>query len=523
MAHEITLSYMLTRALKRHAASVAVVEGERRKTYSQLDERSRSLAFALQELGCEPGDRVAILMDNCSEFIEAELAVIRSGLVKVPINNRLPASDVERILADCEASVLVIESAYADLVESIRGNLHALKQVICVGARGNFLDYEAAVAKGAQAGAGSPVDDADPDRLCLIRYSGGTTGKPKGIVHTSGALAAVTLSVLREYRLTSDTRFLNVAHLSHGQNFVWPALVLAGARMVMLKKFDPAAVLRTIESERITRLHLVPTMAGLLLEVPGFDSHDISSLRNFVYASAPMPVERVKQLRQKLQCSISQTYTLSESPVITAVLSAEDHDTSKPGFHPERLASCGREALDVRVRIVDDQGADVPVGEIGELAILSPGNMKEYWRNAELTRRVLRDGWVMTADLGRMDKDGYIYLVDRKDDKIITGALNVYPREVEEVLHAHPAVQEAAVGGVPDETWGEAIVAFVVLKPGASATAEDITKFCDSRLAGYKKPKRVHFMDSLPKTPVGKIARRELVMPYWAGKTRRVN
>lgn len=523
MAQEITLSYLLTRALKRHAAKVAVVEGGRSKTYAQLDARSSSLGSALREMGCEPGDRVAILMDNCSEFIETELAVVRSGFVKVPINNRLPAPDVERILVDCEARVVVFGAAYAHLMQGIRGNLHALKDVICVDTPGRFLDYEGVIAKTAPTQAEFPVVDADPELNCLIRYSGGTTGQPKGIVHTSGALAAVTLSVLREYGLTSDTRFLNVAHLSHGQNFVWPALVVAGARMVMLKKFDPVAVLRAIESERITRLHLVPTMAALVLDDPGFDSYDLSSLQNFLYASAPMPVERIKQLRQKLRCNISQAYTLSESPVITTVLCAQDHDTGQSDFNPKRLASCGREALDVRVRIVDDEGKDVPVGEIGELAILSPGNMKEYWRNPELTQRGLRDGWVMTADLGRRDEDGYIYLVDRKDDKIITGALNVYPREVEEVLHAHPAVREAAVGGIPDEKWGEAIVAFVVLKAGESVSAEDLGSFCEMRMAGYKKPKRIVFLDDLPKTPIGKIARRELVAPYWAGKSRRVN
>ena len=293
------------------------------------------------------------------------------------------------------------------------------------------------------------VDPAPtPDDLCLIRYSGGTTGTPKGMMHTHGALVAIALSVIREYSLTGEDRFLSVAHLSHGQNFVWPGRYGSRCGSVMLRRFEPAEVLRAIEREGITRLHLVPTMANALVDCPEFTRTDLSTLRNFVYASAPMPLERVRRLRQALGCRIAQTYTLSESAVVSTVLSADDHDFDQPQFDAARLASCGREALDVKLRIVDESGRDLPDGEVGGVALSSPGNMLGYWNQPELTARTLREGWVHTGDLGRRDAAGYVYLVDRKDDKIITGGFNVYPREVEDVLHAHDAILEAAVAGV---------------------------------------------------------------------------
>ncbi|MSQ55230.1 MAG: hypothetical protein EXR31_07675 [Betaproteobacteria bacterium] len=513
----LTLDYLLARALRRHAPRVAVVDGSRHVTYAELDRGSASLAASLPRLGCLPGDRVALLLNNSAEFIETELAVLRAGMVKVPINNRLSIAEIAAQLRDCGARMLFVEPEF--LAGIVAQNLGL--QIIVNGKAGEgALGYADLKQAGAEA---PPAPQPRDENLCLIRYSGGTTGKPKGIMHTHASLVAIALSVIREYGLRGDDRFLHVAHLSHGQNFVWPALVAVGARLVMMRKFEPAAVLAAIERERITRLHLVPTMVNALLEAPQFGAHDLSSLRNFVYASAPMPVESIRRLRQALRCRIAQTYTLSESAVISTVLSAEDHEFERAGFDPARLASCGREALDVRIRIVDENFRDVPEGEVGEIALSSPGNMSGYWNQPELTARVLRDGWVLSGDLGRRDAEGYIYLVDRKDDKIITGALNVYPREVEEVLHAHQAVREAAVAGIPDEKWGEAIAAFVSLKPGCAASEAELVAFCESRLAGYKKPKRVIFVDELPKTAIGKVSRRALAEPFWKGMQRRIH
>ena len=522
----VTLDYFVARALRRHARRVAIVDGARQVTYADLDRSSAAIAASLRRLGCTKGDRVALLLNNGIEFIETELGILRAGLVKVPVNNRLSAADVVALVSDSGAKALFVDPEFLDGIVAHRWQLGGVQAIISREARGDVLSYADLLKPGSDA-----LADADADAnagavgsdLCMIRYSGGTTGKPKGIMHSHSALVAIALSVVREYGLGAEDRFLHVAHLSHGQNFVWPALLAVGARLVMMKKFDPVAVLQAIERERITRLHLVPTMANALVDAPDFASHDLSSLRNFVYASAPMPVERIRRLREALRCRISQTYTLSESAVISTVLSPEDHDVDRPGFDPGRLASCGREVLDVRVRIVDEALNDVPKGEVGEIALMSPGNMMGYWNQPELTALTLREGWVLSGDLARRDSEGYVYLVDRKNDKIITGGLNVYPREIEEVLHQHAAVLEASVGGIPDERWGEAIVAFVSLKAGCVCSAEDLAEFCELRLSGYKKPKRFIFVDALPKTAIGKIARRELTAPFWSGQKRRIH
>lgn len=514
------LDEYVCRGLADHASRTAIVDGARIVSYGDLDRRSAALAAALAAAGCLPGDRVAILLHNSVEFIESEIAVLRAGLVKVPLNNRLSAPEIAAQLADCGAKLLIAEPEFVPAVAAGRAALPALREIVCRNA------VPGAVAYDSFAGRAHPPFAPPPrkgDDVCLIRYSGGTTGRAKGIMHTHASLVAIARAVVSEYRIGPHTRFLHVAHLSHGQNFVWPALIASGARLVMMRRFEPSEVLAAIAREGITRLHLVPTMAMALLDAPDFAAHDLSSLEDFVYASAPMPVERVRRLRRALPCRIAQTYTLSESAVVSTVLSAEDHDTDRPDFNEARLASCGRPAAGVSLRIVDDAFADVAPGEVGEIALLSAGNMAGYWNQPELTARVLRDGWVLTGDLGRCDADGYLYLVDRKDDKIITGALNVYPREVEEVLHQHPDVKEAAVAGIPDERWGEAIAAFVVLRPNAGVTADALSEFCAAKLAGYKKPKRYFFVDALPRTAIGKISRRSLANPFWEGKARRIN
>jgi acyl-CoA synthetase (AMP-forming)/AMP-acid ligase II len=236
-----------------------------------------------------------------------------------------------------------------------------------------------------------------------------------------------------------------------------------------------------------------------------------------------MAPEQVKRLYAKLGPRISQVYTLSESAVVTTMLTVEDHELDGSAEREGRLSSCGREVLDVELRIVGDTMNELPPHEVGEIAIRSPGNMMGYWQQPALTQRTLRDGWVLTGDLGRKDEAGYVFLVDRKDDKIITGGFNVYPREVEEILYRHDAVREAAVVGVPDERWGEAIIAVVALYPGKACSDIDLIEFCSQHLAGYKKPKRIVIQDDLPKSPVGKILRRAVREPFWEGKTRRIN
>jgi acyl-CoA synthetase (AMP-forming)/AMP-acid ligase II len=517
----MTLDYFLRRALKKHASRPAIIDGARVLTYADLDRRSNAIARYLSKAGFDKDDRIAVLMHNRSEFIETELGIIKAGLIKVPINNRLSIPEIVQILENSGARAIALEPEFQHEILAQRHKLPELRLLLShEPAAETVLDLRKIAEED-----GSDVPPAHrlPDSVCSIRYSGGTTGKPKGIMHSSASLVAIALAVAREYTLSGADVFLHVAHLSHGQNFVWPALVAQGAKLVMLRRFEPLDVLQNVQTHRVTRLHMVPTMMDAVFGHPQSGSYDLSSLRAAVYASAPMAPEQVKRLYAKLGPRISQVYTLSESAVVTTMLTVEDHELDGSAEREGRLSSCGREVLDVELRIVDETMKEVPPHEVGEIALRSPGNMIGYWQQPALTAQTLRDGWVLTGDLGRKDDAGYVFLIDRKDDKIITGGFNVYPREVEEILYRHEAVREAAVVGVPDEKWGEAITAVVALYPGKTCSEAELIAFCAEHLAGYKKPKRILIQDDLPKSPVGKILRRAVREPFWGGKTRRIN
>jgi acyl-CoA synthetase (AMP-forming)/AMP-acid ligase II len=518
---EMTMDYFLRRALRRHAGRIAIIDGAQTRTYAELDRRSEAIARYLLAQGLKKQDRVALLLHNRAEFIEAEIGIIKAGLAKVPINNKLSPAEIIEILKDCEAAALVVEPEFQLALLAALKELPTLKLI---------LSHEPTSAEvvdfGEVAGAEieSPVPgQATPGDLYLLRYSGGTTGRPKGIMHSHASGVAIALSVIREYGFVDSDIFLQAAHMSHGQNFVWPGLIAQGATLVIMRRFDALGVLEHIHEHRITRLHMVSTMFNDVFSHPRLDEFDLSSLRRAVYASAPMAPEQIRRLYDLLGPRIAQTYTLSESAVVTTMLSPDDHVLDGSAEQLARLASCGREALDVELRIVDGEFRECPPGEVGEIAIRSPGNMMGYWRQPELTAKTLRDGWVLSGDLGKKDAAGYVFLVDRKDDKIISGGFNVYPREVEDVLYRHPSVREAAVFSIPDGRWGEAIVGAVSLWPDKPCSESELIQFCGTQLAGYKKPKQIFIQDSLPKSSVGKIMRRALRAPFWEGKERQIN
>jgi fatty-acyl-CoA synthase/long-chain acyl-CoA synthetase len=483
----------------------AVIDGDGDATFAEVDAVANGVAAALSAAGALPGDRVALILPNCIPFIVAEIAIARSGMVKVPLNIRFHVEEVLFALADCEPTVLVCTSQYAREHATRLGAVPSLKRVIAVGEPvPGCLAWSEAVAMRA----GVRAAGFGPDDPVLIRYTGGTTGRAKGIVHTAESLLAIHLDVMREFAFRQDEVALHLGHLSHGINFMWAALYAAGATQVLHERFDPKAVLAEIARRRVTYTYMVPTMIyRLLREDEG--SADVSSLRTFLYASAPMPVPLLRQAIARFGDIFMQVYTLSESPVVTTIMRANEHlDVQTTAG--SRLASCGREVVTMELRLIDDDGAEVAPREVGEIAVRSRNNMACYWRLPDETARTLVDGWVRTGDMARRDEDGYLYIVDRKKDMIITGALNVYPKEVEDVLHAHAAVAQAAVIGVPDEEWGEAIRAYVVLKPDAAVSAAALIEHCRTRLAGYKKPREVVFVDSLPLSPVGKVSRTAL-------------
>ena len=468
---------------------------------------SRRLLRAILAAGARAGDRVALMLPNGIPFIIAEMAIIKGAMVKVPLNVRFHIDEVLYALGDCEPTILVCDSAYVDEVVKRRDQLPSLKAIFTVGGEvEGTQSYDAEIAAGEGAVSTASYREDDP---ILIRYTGGTTGRPKGIVHTERSFIDIHLDQLRELGHQQDDVALHLGHLSHGLNFIWATFYAVGATQILHERYEPSRVLAEIPRYRVSFVYMVPTMIQhLLAEDDG--AADVSSLRMFLYGSAPMPVPVLRKARERYGDIFYQVYTLSESPVITTLMRPAEHEDVPTSVAPTRLASVGRELLTMELKLIDDEGHEIEPGQVGEIAVRSVNNMAEYWHLPEQTSTTLVDGWILTGDMGQRDEDGYLYIVDRKKDIIITGAFNVYPKEVEDILYKHPAVAQAGVVGVPDEEWGEAIKAYVVLKPGQSTDAQTLMDFCRENMSSYKKPRLVEFVDSLPLTPIGKLSRQGL-------------
>jgi long-chain acyl-CoA synthetase len=498
--------HLLDRATQLWPDRTALIDNAGSLSFAEADLQAARLAVAFAEAGGKPGARVAIILPNSIPFIIAELAVLRLAMVKVPLNIRFHINEVLYALGDAEPTILVCNAAYAASVVAARSDLPSLRAIFVVG--GNVegcLSYDSAVTAGPGAIGWTRYGDDDP---ILIRYTGGTTGQPKGIVHTHRSFVDIHLDQLRELAFDEHDVALHLGHLSHGLNFSWGAYSMAGATQILRERFDAKQVICDLATYRVSRIYMVPTMIQRLLQEDD-GSADVSSLRTFMYASAPMPLPVLRRAVARYGNIFTQVYTLSESPVITTIMRPNEHvDVQSSVGH--RLTSCGREIMTMEIRLLDDVGVQVAPGEVGEIVVRSGNNMAQYWKLSEETAATLVDGWIHTGDMARRDEHGFLYLVDRKKDVIITGGFNVYPKEVEDVLYRHPAVAQAAVVGVPDTEWGEAIKAFVVLHPGRSVSEQALVQLCRNNLASYKKPKYVVFTDHLPLSPVGKIMRRAL-------------
>ena len=502
----IGIARLLDFALERFPDKTAYIDDRGSISFAVLELQAARLATAFARAGARAGDRAAVILPNGIPFVVAETAILCSGLVKVPLNIRFHPEEVLYSLGDCEPTLLVCNAKFADAIRTRRSELPSLREIFVVGeAPAGCASYDRTVSAG---GIAAPKGFYAADDPILIRYTGGTTGRPKGIVHTAASFLAVSLDVIRELSPRHDDVALHLGHLSHGLNFMWAAYQSVGVTQILREKFDPEQVLDDLASHRVTFMYMVPTMLQRLLQADD-GRHDTSSLRMFMYSSAPMPVPLLRQAIARYGNIFTQVYTLSEAPVITTLMRPEEHiDRETEAGH--RLGSCGREVVTMELRLVDDSMNDVAQGEVGEIAVRSTNNMAEYWRLPEETAVTLVDGWLRTGDLAVRDTDGFLHIVDRKKDVIITGAFNVYPKEVETVLYRHPAVAQVAVVGVPDAEWGETIKAVVVVEPGRSVAAEELVALCRDNLADYKTPRIVEFADELPLSPVGKIMRRAL-------------
>lgn len=493
---------LIARGARAHRERTAVIVGDRSFSFGDVEDRANRLAHALIGIGVGKSARIAILLDNGPDSIPVDFAIAKAGLNKVPLNARLSLDEQVRMVAEARVDVLLYGASLAERASNLCRALPTLRHV-GLGTSvpgGDDLDL---IAQGEKAT--DPEVDLSGDDIVLTLYTSGTTGVLKAAQHTQASYAAVCRNVLLNLMpIASDERMLHAASLIHASGtFVLPFWV-RGACSVVLPRFEPAAYLAAIEQHRATAINLVPTMLQMLLDHTAIDTHDLSTLRHIVYGASPMPRPLIERAIARWgKDRFWQYYGQTEVPLCIAVQRPEDHV-------PELLGVCGRPCVDVEIRLLDEDGGDAGNGP-GEIAVRAPSAAIGYFDAAELSAQSFGpDGWVRTRDVGEMDSDGFLRLLDRTSDMIVTGGYNVYPREVEDALLSHLAVSEAAVVGVPDPKWIETVVAFVVLRRDAVCDTADLIAHVDGRIASYKKPHAIIVVSTLPKTAVGKLDRKAL-------------
>lgn len=497
----------------------ALIFGDRRTTFAELDQYAAEGAAGLLAEGARPGARIVWLDLNSDRTYEMLFACAKARTVFCPINWRLSLSEIRQILEDSEAEILFTGKRFFSVAERLE--LPKLRKIIAID--GERSGWESYTDWRARHNGQDPQSDPTPEDPAIQIYTSGTTGRPKGVILSSGALLNTGKENDGEMAW-NDWRPEDVSLLTmpcfHIAGLRWGIMgLLPGAQTVIMPEFSPDGVAAMISEYRVTMLFLAPTAIRLVLQAAEKSGADFSSLKLIWYGASPMPLNLLQDAIRVFQCDFVQTYGMTETGAQATFLPPADHGPQ--GI--DRMQSAGKALPGVQIRITDDKGAALPLGAVGEICIKSPSNMIGYWRREEETREVLREGWMHSGDAGYLDGGGYVFIHDRIKDMIVTGGENVYSTEVESVICAHPAVAEAAVVGVPDEKWGEAVKAVIVLKPDGAASADEIIAYAKERIASYKTPKSVDFVDALPKNPAGKILKKQLRENYWAGRRRMVN
>ena len=486
----------------------------RTRSFGELRDRSARIAGALASLGVGKGDRVAILDVNSDDYIAAFFASTRLGSIFVPLNFRAKADELTFMLNDSGAKALLVGPAYRDLVASLKGGLPGVAQAVSLGGRGAGWPSLDDLADGA--GGETDVFSTDGQDTALLLFTAGTTGTPKGVMLSHESFSSYLLTNVEPADPEVEERTLLSVPLYHvaGMQSMMAA-VFGGRSLVVQRQFEPVQWMDLVERERVTRTTLVPTMLKMVMDHPEFPERDLSSLEVVSYGAAPMPLEVIKRAITSLPgVRFINAFGQTETGATITMLPPEDHDlTGQPEEVKKklrRLTSIGRPLEDVEVSIVGESGAAVQSGQVGEIVARGPRLMKGYWNRADATAQAIRGGWLYTGDLGYMDEDGYIYLSGRAKDFIKRGGEMVSPEEVERVLHSHPAIEEAAVIGVPDAHWGESVRAVVVSKKGCVLDKAEVIEYCRQRLASFKKPESVVVVDALPRNALGKVLKRVL-------------
>jgi long-chain acyl-CoA synthetase len=499
----------LRRVLQTNPTGMATVDGKRRRTWREIGDRVARLAGGLQRLGIRRGDRVAVLMLNSDRYLELYLGVAWAGAVIVPTNIRWSRAEIEDSLHDCRATMLVVDKAFAEMgVELARAVPLKLVYADDDAGPAGAQDYEQLIA------ANDQVPDAMVSReeLAGIFYTGGTTGRSKGVMLSHANIVSNALHVLSEGLLSEGSVYLNAApmfHLANGCGMF--ASLIGGGCNVVVRMFNPELVMKTIEKEKVTVTLIVPTMIQMLTDHPLFKTTDLTSLKRIMYGASPINEALLNRAMAGLPgTAFHQLYGMTELSPLATHLPWDQH-TGEAATKKNRQRACGRAAIGCEVRIVDTDHRPVASGVVGEVAVRGENVMMGYWERPEETAKAVIDGWMHTGDGGYMDEEGYVYLVDRVKDMIISGGENVYSMEVENVIAQHPAVSQCAVIGIPSEQWGETVHAFVIPREGAQVNGTEIIAFCKERIAHYKCPRSIDIRtEPFPLSGAGKVLKREL-------------
>ena len=492
-------------------------------SFAEFERHTNQVANALIASGVKKGDRICYLGKNSDHYFELFLGATKMGAVTTPVGWRLAPPEIAYIVNDSAAPMFFVGPEFTAAAKKVLEDAPKVRQTVAM--EGGVPEWQSFEAWRDAASDAPPNVPLSPSDIAIQLYTSGTTGRPKGamlthanFVETNRIMKAADIDW---NRWTSDDVSLVAMPVAHIGGSGWGLMgIRNGAKSVIAREFDPGKVLDFIANERISKIFLVPAAIQIVLRDPRARSTDYSLLKYIAYGASPIPLALLSEAVEVFGCGFAQMYGMTETTGTIVALPPEDHDLAG---NP-RMRSAGKPLPGVEVAIVDAAGNKLPPNEVGEIATRSPWNMAGYWNLPEATAKTIdSEGWLRTGDAGTMDEDGYVYIHDRVKDMIISGGENVYPAEVESAIYGHPDVADVAVIGVPDETWGESVKAIVVPKPGASPNPDDIIGYARARIAGYKAPKSVDFIEALPRNASGKILRRELREPYWAGKTRRVN
>ena len=521
----LTIGDYYDRCVNSFGDRTALTFGDQSYRYAEIGEKANCLLTALQKIGMKKGDKIAFLMANCPEYVFCEYAVAKSGCIRVPLAVLLSSNDHIYMMNQAECSTLIYHERLASRVKDMIPHLETVKNFICVSEDpSDLMEGHLHLQSLIEEHPPEPEKvDVDPEDLVGIYYTGGTTGKPKGVMLSHRAWVYTILIEMLDLGFGWEEVFLYPTPLTHAGGCLMLPVLLRKGRCVIIDHFDPKIFLETIEKEKVTMSFLVPTMIYVLLDYPDLKKYDLSSLRNIIYGASAIAPERLKQALTTFGPIFSQLFGQTEAPMMISALSREEHVVDDPEREKKVLSSAGRPTFHAWIRLMDDDGNEVERGEPGEVVVKCANIMTGYFKNPEATAETIKDGWLHTGDIAQQDEEGFLYIVDRKKDMIVSGGFNIFPREIEDVLFEHPAVKGAAAIGVPHEKWGEEVKAIVVLHEGKTVEEKDLIQFVKERKGSLMAPKTVEFWDAIPLTNLGKVDKKAMRAKFWRDRDRMVS